>query len=141
MVAIWQPILLVEGKCFTNQVTSFKILGTIGIKIVSTWRVECQSLCQMFFVLLFFSLSYGEKLQLHCERIGTKQEWSPINPFIIPNSTYCHWAFTEIWDVSGLNRNVPFKSPNLCYVAVPDDCDVYDFHLWRANINIENNKK
>lgn len=26
----------------------------------------------------------------------------------------------------------------LTYVAVPNDCDVYDFQLWRANI-IENN--
>ena len=42
MVAIWQPILLVLGDFSTDQVASFKILGTMATKTVTTWRVECQ---------------------------------------------------------------------------------------------------
>ena len=40
LIAIWRHILLVYGDFFTNQVTSFNILGTMATKMVTTWRVD-----------------------------------------------------------------------------------------------------
>ena len=101
-----------------------------------------ESVPNVFCFAFFFLYHMGKDYSYIVEGLGPSKSDHPLIPLSSPT---VHIA-TEPLQKSGMCQDwigmfhLSLPTFVICF-AVPDDCDVCDFQLWRANINIENNKK